>query len=116
MRQEDIIKELDFEKFLSVLFIICSILNIYGDYLEQEYIKCKNAKDEQKARKIFITALLIVLLIYFYYLYRNWTDLKKEPDINKYVRFFGTILIIIGINSFIYYQSVDNNAIGTPPI
>ena len=114
-------KELEFEKILALLFIICSIINLLGDNIEQKYYVTKNKIDKQKAKTLFIISLIIVLLIYIYYFNRNYNILKKSIHSNKNtfnesIRTYGTILLIIGIICFIYYQISDDNSFGSPPV
>lgn len=108
------LKELNIEK---TIFIIISLVSIYADTLQQEFIKTKNTAFQTKAKDIFITALIISLLLYTYFLYRNYNELKQALHTNKNIfnnsiRTFGSILIVIATLCFIYFQLFDKTSLG----
>jgi hypothetical protein len=115
------INELQFEKILAGFFIVISIMNIYGDNLQQTFIKTKDRQYEKKARDIFITALIISIFIYLYFIYRNNSDLKDAMENNdnvfeSQVRLFGSILILIGALCILYFQLSATTPIGSPDL
>ncbi len=115
------LKELSVEKTIFIIFIIISLISIYADTLQQEFIKTKNPTYQSNAKTIFITALIISLLLYTYFLYRNYNELKHALNTNKNVfnysiRTFGSILIVIATLCFIYFQLSDKTSLGVSEI
>lgn len=115
------LRQLRFENFLSVIFIALSVLNIYGDDLLQRFVVLQDKKDEKQAREVFLVALIITLLIYFYFAYRNHRELKeaiKNGDKNVFahkIRVFGTLLLIVGVCCFIYFNRNSGETIDDLP-
>lgn len=117
---ENIIKEikrLKFEEFLWTIFIIISILNIYGNKLEEKFIITKQREYEKKSDKIFKITLIIVLLIYTYFFIRNYNAYKKSSLNEKKLyekKLLGSSLLIAGILLLIYFQFKQKSFIGSP--
>lgn len=115
------LRQLRFENFLSVIFIALSVLNIYGDDLLQRFVVLQNKKDEKRAREVFLVALIVTLLIYFYFAYRNNKELKQaiiNGDKNVFahrIRVFGTLLLIVGVICFIYFNRNSGETIDDLP-
>lgn len=113
---DDEIKRLDFENIIWVLFIITSLLNIFGDNLEKDYLINKDSRKEIAAKKIFIFNLLVALGVYLYFFIRNYSTMidkkgTKEYQLNQ-IRVFGSLLFIIGTLCLLYFQLEDINSIG----
>ena len=115
------INQLKFENLLSVIFIALSVLNIYGDDLLQRFVILQDKKDEKRAKEVFLVALIITVLIYFYFTYRNYKELKdaiKNGDSDVFahrIRVFGTLLLIIGVCCFIYFNRNSGETIDDLP-
>ncbi|MEG0799114.1 MAG: hypothetical protein RSD96_00650 [Bacilli bacterium] len=115
------LKELSFEKIIWVVFIIISLLNIYGTSLLEEYAKTKDSTDKLTAKKIFIFTVIVSFLIYAYFVYRNYKQLKENERNNKdtklyYIRFIGSLLIIAGVLFILYFQIFEPDLTGSPAI
>lgn len=113
------IKRLEFEDFLWVVFAIISIINIYGDYNEKEYLKTNNKTFENKSNKIFEFTLTIALLIYIYFFSRNY-NAYKESTIEKRnlytIKLLGSSLLIAGVLCLLYFQKNQTSFIGSPSL
>lgn len=113
------IQELNFEDVLLIIFIIISLLNIYGNYNSKLYLNSNNKEYKRNANQIFKFTLTITLIIYFYFLNRNYKAYKnapiKEKNIYK-VKVFGSIFLIVGIICLLYFQETETSFINTPAI
>ena len=102
----DKIKELTFENYIWVIYIVVAIVNIYGDELIKKSIIEKDFQANKEA---------INIIIYFYFLLRNYRDFKKYENDKKYlVRFIGSVLVLVGTFCFFYFQeniSVESESI-----
>lgn len=103
--QSELIKRLSFENFIWIVYIAVAAFSIYGDELIKRSIQNNDVSADKKAKKIFLVILSITALIYLYFLTRNYSDLKKHPNNEAYkIRFFGSILTLVGILCFLYFQ------------
>lgn len=103
--QEELIKRLSFENLIWIVYIAVAIFNIYGDELIKRSIRNNDMAANRQAKKIFLVILSITAIIYLYFLARNYSDLKKHSTEKAYrVRFLGSILLLIGILCFLYFQ------------
>lgn len=111
----DKIKELTFENYIWVIYIVVAIVNIYGDELIKKSIIEKDFQANKEAMKIFKSILIINIIIYFYFLWRNYRDFKKYENDKKYlVRFIGSVFVLVGTFCFFYFQeniSVESESI-----
>lgn len=73
------IKRLKFEELLWIIFAIISLLNVYGDKIEEEYVTTNQETYQDKSNKIFKITLIVTLLIYIYFFIRNYKarEMKK---------------------------------------
>ncbi|MBQ3021467.1 MAG: oligosaccharide flippase family protein [Bacilli bacterium] len=113
------LERLDFEDFIWVIFIILSLLNIFGDNLLKEFIKNKDKTDEVYANKIFFFVLIISLFIYIYFFIRNLNAYNKVNEEEKQlflIKLIGSSLLIAGICCLIYFQYKNTDFIGAPVI
>lgn len=111
--------ELDFEDFLLIVFIILSLLNIYGNYNSKLYEREKNIYYKYNSNRIFRFTLSITLLIYIYFFYRNYNAYQKVSyrEKNLYsIKIFGTIFLIAGILCLLYFQNNETDFLNTPVI
>lgn len=103
-KKEKEIKRLNFENFIWIIFIVLSILDIYGDELIKKYLIQNDKKADIEAKKIFFFILIVTILIYIYFIIRNYNDYKKHDSSEYFVRLFGSILVLSGSICFLYFQ------------
>ena len=104
-------KRLKFEELLWIIFAIISLLNVYGDKTEEEYVTTKQETYHDKSNKIFEITLMVTLLIYIYFFIRNYKALEKVPYHEKRlyeIRLLGGSFLIAGILLLIYFQTHQN--------
>jgi len=101
---ENTIKRLNFENFIWFLFIIISILDIYGDELIKKNLRYNDKKAIDRANKVFLGVIFVSVLIYIYFFIRNYSDYKKQHDKNHEIRLIGSILILSGTICLLYFQ------------
>ena len=105
------IKRLKFEELLWIIFAIISLLNVYGDKIEEEYVTTKQETYHDKSNRIFEITLMVTLLIYIYFFIRNYKDLEKASCHEKRlyeIRLLGSSFLIAGILLLIYFQTQQN--------
>ena len=115
------IKELEIEKILWGIVIFLAALNIYGDNIQEMFLRSNNKELEQKAKQIFIFTIAISILIYLYYVYRNYKEVQESEQTNQNIllhniRLAGSILIVIGALFVLYFEVNEQSPIGTPVI
>lgn len=101
---ENTIKRLNFENFIWFLFIIISILDIYGDELIKKNLRYNDKKAIDRANKIFLAITVVSILIYLYFFNRNYSDYKKFHNKSYQIRFIGSIFILAGTLCLLYFQ------------
>lgn len=122
MYDQDILNEINrfnFEDFLLLVFIVLSIINIYGDYNEKEFIKTSDRKYKNKANVIFEITLFVTLFIYLYFFIRNYNAYQKAEEKDKklfIIKLIGSGLLIAGIICLIYFQDKQTSFTGTPAL
>jgi cbb3-type cytochrome oxidase subunit 3 len=119
MTNDDIkdLQRLKFEDLLWLIFGIICFINIYGDYLQKEYIYTHLNNYEKKANKTFLITLTITFLIYIYFFLRNYKKYKNSTKENEQlykIKLLGSIFLIAGIICLIYFQKNNPDFIGTP--
>jgi len=103
--QEETVKRLRFENYIWVVYIVIAVGNIIGDELIRKSILQGDKQSDQLAKKIFSISLIVTLLIYFYFLSRNYNDYEKHKNEEAYyIRFLGSIFVLIGTLCFLYFQ------------
>lgn len=116
----DEIKRLNFEDLLWIVFIITSILNIWGNDYQKKYVISNDNYYEDKANNIYIFILIIVLFLYLYFFNRNYKMYKSkmnEATTEDLIKVMGSIFFIIGTLCLLYFQvNSNNNFIGGPEI
>lgn len=114
---DDDLGRLNLEDYIWVIFIGLSILNIFGDKYQKEFLKNNDKDSESVANKIFLFVLFVSFLIYIYFFVRNVNAFNRANDEEKEllsIKVFGSILFVVGIVCLIYFQSKQTNFIGTP--
>lgn len=116
----DEIKRLNFEDLLWIVFIITSILNIWGNDYQKKYVISNDNYYEDKANNIYIFILVIVLFLYLYFFNRNYKMYKSKMNgstTEDFIKVIGSIFFIIGTLCLLYFQvNSNNNFIGGPEI
>lgn len=113
------LRELKTQNFLFLLFAIISIMNINGDYYEEEYIRNNNLDSKNKANKIFKLTIKIAILIYIFYLVRNYEAYKNVSEEKKklyFIKLYGSCLIIAGSICLLYFQNNQTSFVGGPAV
>lgn len=102
------LKRLNFEDIVWIVYASSTISNVYGNYYDKLYLKTNNENYMNKANGIFEITLIITFFVYVYFFIRNYRMYKKASPREKelyYIRFFGTILILVGVVCLIYFQT-----------
>lgn len=113
------LRELKTQNLLFLLFAIISIMNINGDYYEEEYIKNNNLDSKNKANEIFKLTIKIAILIYIFYLVRNYEAYKNVSEEKKklyFIKLYGSCLIIAGSICLLYFQNNQTSFVGGPAV
>lgn len=113
------INRLKFEDFLWIVFAFLSIVNIYGDYNEKEFLETNNKNFKETSNIIFETTLIITLLIYIYFFVRNYKAYEKATveEKNLYtIKLLGSSLLIAGILCLLYFQTKQTSFVGSPAL
>ena len=114
MSDDKRIGELKIDEFIWVVFVILSVINIFGDECEKDY--CKNHVYEQKIRskRIFTFTIFASLLIYLYLEYQRFNHyseckIKGQNTSIWELRCFGGALVIVATVLFLYCQIVETD-------
>ena len=111
------LNRLHYENLLWLIFIVVAILNIVGDYDEEQLLITKDQKYRTKANEIFYVTIIITLAIYFYFIKRNATafkEAKQEEKVDYFFKLLGSSFLIAGAICLLYFQSKRTNFIGSP--
>ncbi len=115
MNNYDQIKELVIDEWIWVIFIILSVLNIFGDEFEKDFYQENDNFKDQNAKNIFTFTVFISFLIYCYILYQRYNKTKlfhlqnKDTTICDF-RCLGSILVVIASIIFLCCQLKEKNA------
>ena len=112
-------QRLDFENIIWVIFVFLSILNLFGDSLEKEYLESNNNSIKTKTNQLFIISILATLLIYIYFFLRNYYALYNISDDKKElytIKILASIFFVLGTMCLLYFQINQSSFIGTPAI
>lgn len=113
------LNRLKFEDFLLILFIILSLLNIYGNQNEKNYLKTNNTIYKNKANDIFKFTILITIFIYSYFFIRNYHSYRMSKEHEKHIfiiKLLGSSFLIAGAVCLLYFQSRESSFAGSPAI
>ncbi len=110
----EMVKRLNFENLIWVVFIVISVLDIYGDELIKKSLICGDKNSQKKADKLFLTLTAISIPIYIYFLSRNYKDYRKHHNKSYEVRYMGSIFVLIGTLCFLYFQLTTRRQTDSP--
>src|SRR5699024_2609202 len=100
----DMIRRLNFENIIWIIFIVISILDIYGDELIKKQLINNDKISGEKAKKLFLGISIVSIVIYLYFLARNYNDYKKYKNKNYKIRLIASILVFVGTIMLLYFQ------------
>lgn len=117
MKENNELREVTINEWIWIVFVILSLLNIYGDELEKSSLMEKHCHN-QKAKNIFLITASVALIIYFYFTINSYNKLKKAKQVNKNteiqeINFLGQSLVFIGALLLIYSNIKNKNQITT---
>ena len=107
------LKELKIDEWIWIVFIILSVLNIFGDEYEKDFYTKNDTQKDQTAKKIFTFTVFISFLIYAYLLYQRYNRVKlmrsqgRDTSLGE-IRLFGSILVVTASLLFLYTQIKEN--------
>jgi hypothetical protein len=109
------IKDLDIDEWIWIIFIMLSILNIFGDELKKNYYVNNDLSKDSQARKIFTFTVFISFLIYIFFLNRNYKNLQSARLSNgntilPLIRLYGSIFIVTGVFLLLFFQLNDSTS------
>ena len=119
MNDIDEIKRLNFEDIIWIVFIILSILNLFANKYQKDYVVSNKQYYEDRANNISIFVLTILFIIYLYFFYRNYNmyNNKDNPSDVDRIKVIGSLFFIIGSLCLLYFKiNSDDNFIGEPEI
>ena len=111
------LNRLHYENLLWLIFIVMAVLNIVGDYDEEQLLITNNQIYRKKANEIFYVTIIVTLAIYFYFIRRNATAFKNAKESEKtdyFIKLLGSSFLIAGAICLLYFQSKQTNFIGSP--
>ena len=106
------IKRLNFEDILWVIFIILSILNIYSNECQKNYVISGFKGYEDDASEISIFVLWILVIVYLYFFVRNYSMYKDKGIMVSFedvVKVVGSFLFVVGALCLLYFQVNSND-------
>ena len=113
------INRLEFENYIWLLFIALSLINIYGDDVQKEYLLTNNTRLKAKSNRAFTLTVISSLFIYIYFYNRNHEVYINASAENKGVysiKVLGSVLYIIATLILIWFQFNETDFIGAPAI
>lgn len=121
MNSNEKINNIESDEIFGGIFILISLIQIYGNEILKKFYKTNNINDYAKAKKIFIGALIITLLIYLYFTKKYQTNyyeklIKNKESFPSLIRLLGGIFLVVGITCLLYYQVTADELSGETPI
>lgn len=113
------LNRLHYENFLWIIFAILALLNIVGDYDEEQLLITNDSIYRKKANEIFYVTIIVTLAIYIYFIKRNATAFKNAATKDKqdyFIKLLGSSFLIAGAICLLYFQDKRSNFIGSPSI
>ena len=117
MNQKDkILKTIQIENYVWILYLILIGLSFYANYEEEKYFKYDDLRAKEKYRCLNIIIFSIALLVYLYFFYDNYKTVM-ERDINTScskafyddLNLLASTLILIAGGIFLYIAISDIN-------
>ena len=91
------LKRLNFEDWIWIIFAILCFINVFGDYLQKEYLKTNIDEYDKESDYVFTFTLIVTLFIYIYFFLRNYSMYKNISQQNKplySIKVIGSIFLI----------------------
>ncbi len=115
------IKNLNIEKILSFIFIVVSLINIFGDNVLIDSINSNDECLKNKANELFLWGLIISFILYIYIIVRNYNFYRQKKDAgldasSEYKRFIGSVIILIGFILIFDYFLESGFRTNNPPV
>ena len=112
----NLLKQLNIEDIIWIVYIGLIILCLYSNTLERNYILNNNINSKEKYRKINIFVFSIAVIVYLYFFKEGYktisnlkpTDNQKKRNLNELSFLASTLILISGI-IFLYIAIVDKN-------
>ncbi len=106
------INELKIDEYIWIIFIILSLMNIFGDECEKDYCMTHSKQKKTTSKKIFTFTIFTSLLIYLYLEYQRKKKLTEATKAHENtsiweMRCFGGYLVIIATLLFLYCQIAE---------
>ena len=107
----DILKKLDIENFIWIIYIILILLSIYSNKYEKEYYLNNNLKAKENYRKLNIFIFSTALIIYLYFFEDSIKNIKTKnnnsKDMFNNLNFIANSLILISGCIYLYIAIFD---------
>ena len=112
----EILKKINIENKVWIIYLIIIGLSFYSNSIEERYVKYKNPDDRRKHQNLIILIFSIVLVIYYYFFLDNYRDVinlgpydsEKKKNLNKASLLASTLVLISGI-IFLTLAILDDN-------
>lgn len=113
-------KRLNFENILWIIFVFLSIMNIVSNNFQKDYVVSNDQYYEDKAKKISIFVLTVLLFVYLYFFIRNYNMYNsKGMDASRedFIKVMGSVFFILATLCLLYFQvKSEDNFIGGPAL
>lgn len=107
----DILKKLDIENFIWIIYIILILLSIYSNKYEKEYYLSNDIKAKENYRKLNIFIFSTALIIYLYFFEDSIKNIKTQNNNSKdtfnELNFIANSLILISGCIYLYIAIFD---------
>ena len=109
--KRDILKKLDIENFIWIIYIILILLSIYSNKYEKEYYLSNDIKAKENYRKLNIFIFSTALIIYLYFFEDSIKNIKTQNNNSKdtfnELNFIANSLILISGCIYLYIAIFD---------
>ena len=113
---DDYLNRLKLEDYIFIIFIVVSILNIYGNNLLKKTVIYNDNNYKKNADEIFLIVVIITTILYIYFFKRNYDIYKKNKSNKLIIKVVGSFLVLIGSICLLIFQLSDSNTSLTPSI
>ena len=107
----DILKKLDIENFIWIIYIILILLSIYSNKYEKKYYLNNDIKAKENYRKLNIFIFSTALIIYLYFFEDSIKNIKNKNKNSKgmfnELNFIANSLILISGCIYLYIAIFD---------